>query len=440
MIRPLDVKRLKVLNLAAIIILSMVVLYYYYFIITYSINFPFYDDFDAILNFLHKYIIHPGPVERIQLMFRQHNEHRLVFAKALTIIQYHLMGQVNFRLLILIGNSSLVLILVLLYKSFLPLNNYRSLFVIPVSLLLFNFRFEEVSFMAIASMQFPWVLCFALLSLYFLFKTGQYSIYLAVLFASIATFTSANGMMTFIAGALVLMPRKGCDLYSKIIWFISGLVMIALYFYGYSKPGYHPSIIEPLLHDPIGFIGYVLAFLGSAVGNLVYAISIGAGLVIFFLFLTIKKYYEENPVIYSMIIFILITAVIAALTRFGFGIEQSLNSRYAIYSSLLIACGYMAFISLMHRKVNLVHLALFISMALIFNIVTQRIYIPRIIAEKKEFDVNYALVVQGKPSNFNFGFPTPDHTINYYGLNYLKTSDSLGYFKFRYVDEALPDE
>lgn len=222
MIRPLDVKRLKVLNLAAIIILSMVVLYYYYFIITYSINFPFYDDFDAILNFLHKYIIHPGPVERIQLMFRQHNEHRLVFAKALTIIQYHLMGQVNFRLLILIGNSSLVLILVLLYKSFLPLNNYRSLFVIPVSLLLFNFRFEEVSFMAIASMQFPWVLCFALLSLYFLFKTGQYSIYLAVLFASIATFTSANGMMTFIAGALVLMPRKGCDLYSKIIWFKIG--------------------------------------------------------------------------------------------------------------------------------------------------------------------------------------------------------------------------
>jgi hypothetical protein len=184
-------------------------------------------------------------------------------------------------------------------------------------------------------------------------------------------------------------------------------------------------------------MGFVFAFLGSAVGNLAFAISMGAGLILFILYITVRRYYIENPVIFSMIIFILITAVIASLTRFGFGIEQSVSSRYSIYSILLIACCYMAFVTLFYRKMNAYWLILLTSLAFIFNVVNQCFYIPEIMAEKREFELNYALITDGKPSDFNFGWPTPDHTVNYYGLKYLKASDSLGYFKFSYFENPV---
>ena len=94
-----------------------------------------------------------------------------------------------------------------------------------------------------AAMQNLWVLCFALTSLYFLHKQTPYSIYLSILFGWMATFTSANGMMTFVAGGFVLLINR--ELFSKknLIWLAAGGIAMASYFYHYTKPGYHPEII-----------------------------------------------------------------------------------------------------------------------------------------------------------------------------------------------------
>lgn len=438
MILSSENKRHQVLKLVAICLMAGIVANYFFYIIQYAINFPFYDDFDAILEFVRKNSLNPVPMDRIKLLLSQHNEHRFTFSRILILAQYYLTGHINFRWLIIIGNSSLILTLLYLYKSFVYKHNYAIYYFLPVSLILFNFRYHEISFMAIASTQFPWVLLFALMSFYYLFKRDQESFCLSLFFAALATFTSGNGMMVFFAGAFVLFFDKTYTKDKKIVWIVFGLVMMSVYFIGYVKPGYHPPVLKPLLNDPLGFIEYLFAFLGSAVTeNIRFAVAAGMAMVMFVLFLTLKKYYKETPVIFALIGFILASAALAALTRFGFGVNQSLDSRYSIYSTFLILCCYIAFVQFFHRKMNLLYLLGFSVMAFVFNYRNQLLYLPYEIREKEEFDVNYALVTGGKFSNFNFGWPMAENELNEYGKKYLKTSDSLGYFKFRYVEDSV---
>ena len=76
----------------------------------YMVNAPIYDDYQAVLDFLNKYISTDSISEKIRLLFSQHNEHRVVYSRIWTIISYKLQTNVNFTFLALIGNLSLLVI------------------------------------------------------------------------------------------------------------------------------------------------------------------------------------------------------------------------------------------------------------------------------------------------------------------------------------------
>lgn len=434
---PENIKNQKFLILISIIIPCCVIFNYFYFISNYSFNFPFFDDYDAILGFLKEYILHPELNERLKLLFSQHNEHRIVFDKLIILLQYYLLDQLNFKLFIFFGNLSLILTLFFLYKSFVFKHRFHYIYLLPISIFFFNFRYYEISFWAMASIQNMWVISFVLLSLYFLFQKKSYSIYLSMFFAMTGTYTSANGLAVFFAGAFVLILNK--DFFKNIktiLWFVFGIIMMICYFYDYEKPIGHPEIIEPLISAPLGFIGYIFAFLGSAFTEYeVLAICIGVALSLFIIYITIKKYYKENPIIYSLIIFLLITSVLTALTRFGFGINQALSSRYSICSVLLVVCCYLAFVSMVSRKLSILFLTIICLLALLYNLTIHYKYIPDRVAQKKEFDINYAISDNFKKANFDFCWG--DSTINYDFKILLKDSDSLGYFKFNYCYDSV---
>ena len=427
-------KKQKALNLIAYLILSSVVLHYFYLIYKYSINFPYFDDYYAILNFLNKWVLIPEINDRITLLFSQWNEHRIVFARIVTLSEYVLLGQVNFRLLILFGNSALIVILIYVYKSFLLKHKVSLLYLIPVSLLLFNFRYYEISFWAMATLSSLWVLSFAIMSFYFLFKENNYSIYLSMFFAVIATFTIANGMMVFFAGAFVLILNKGFLKQKKILWFLFGVTLMLFYFHDYVKPDQHPNIIKPLLNDPLSFILYIFGFLGNAFSsNLKHAIPIGVILSFFILYITYKKYYKENPVLYSIIIFIVITSVLAALTRLEFGLRSSLSSRYTIYSTLLTVCCYLAFISMVEQKVKGIYVSLITIIVFTFNYKTKNAYLHKKIAYKEQFE----LYENKKSSAFDLGW---DKSKWSFPNDVIKLSDSLGVFHFKHLKDLTSEK
>ena len=415
---------------------TVIITSFFYSVYQHSINFPFFDDFYAILNFLTRYITHPAIGERISILFEQHSEHRLVFDRVIALLEYYLLPEINFKSFILIGHIGLVVGLIVLYKAFRLRHPHHIIYLLPIAPVIFSFRYFETSFWPMAAMQNFWVLAFALTSLYFLYNGTQYSVYLSILFGWMATFTSGNGMMTFAAGAFVLLINRDLFNREKLIWLGCGLLAMGVYFYQYEKPDNHPPILQPMLDNPSGFLGYTLAFLG---GNFSEdsrtAIIVGIILLLFVFFITYKQYHKENPVIYSFIVFLLIASVLAALTRFGFGLRQALSSKYTINSALLTSACYIALVGLVQKRIRLVHIIVATGLATYFHLGTYEKYLPAKKKEKEEFERNYALVAEGKLSHFNYGWPPLDERKEV-PKEELKAADSLGYFKFKFTEEA----
>jgi len=242
--------------------------------------------------------------------------------------------------------------------------------------------------------------------------------------------------MTFVAGAFVMLLSMQKINKERLIWLAAGAFAMESYFFHYTKPSAHPEIIKPLLENPTGFLGYVFSFLGGAFTEKSnYAIAIGVSLALVCLFLTYKKQYKENPTLFAFAVFILITSVLAALTRFGFGLEQSLSSKYTISSAVLAATCYVAVVPYVFKKLKPPYLGLLTALALYFHFDTYKKYLPAKEAEKIEFEKNYALVTAGELSDFNFGWTPMDHRKEM-PRQLLKQADSIGYLKFKFKDEG----
>lgn len=181
-------------------------------------------------------------------------------------------------------------------------------------------------------------------------------------FVVAAAFTSGNGMFTFLAGSMMLLYQKQ---YKKImIWGILMGISIMLYFYNYQKPAHHPEISEAIL-DPVRTIQYMLLFLSSELGKGFYIIPILTYGIIAHIFFS--GTYKRDLFLSSLIIFLLLTAGAASITRSGFGAEQALSGRYAINSSLLIIIFFLFYLNQFDGKPNKISVLLLL-LALFINI------------------------------------------------------------------------
>ena len=72
-------------NLVNFVILAFVI--YCVVVYKYAFNFPYLDDFDAILDFLNRYDLSSGK-ESLVMFLGQHNEHRIFFPRLIAFINY----------------------------------------------------------------------------------------------------------------------------------------------------------------------------------------------------------------------------------------------------------------------------------------------------------------------------------------------------------------
>jgi len=434
----------KAVSLSAIIVAIIAIASFYFCLLRYAYNFPYFDDFEVILAFLNSYLTTGQASEKIRLLFEQHAEHRVVFARAVALTEYWLSGKIDFRVLILVGNAALLGVLILFYQAVPRTARLAPVFLAPIAALLFNFRYLQTSFWAMAALQNLWVLCFAFASFYFLFQRPFYTAFIASFLGWLATYTSGNGAAAFVAGAIVLALNRQLWTTKSLIWNLGGLTAIVSYFHGYVKPAQHPGVIDPLTNHPIGYLGYVLALLGSVfTENVVAAVVIGGCLVGFVAYLTFRKYSRDNPIIYTLMVFLLLTSLLGGAARFGFGIEQALVSRYAIISTLFVICCYVALVSPLQKRIGTGWGIVILIVTVCFHYSTYAKYLPEKRKEKTDFERNYAKVIEGKLSHFSFGWPPLDIR-RQFPRQELRKADALGYFAFKFREEAeiltaLPD-
>lgn len=169
--------------------------------------------------------------------------------------------------------------------------------------------------------------------------------------ATIATFSFANGMLSWI----IILP--------SLIWVtsktknakkISGMALawlslmgfnLAVYFHNYIKPASTPGFSESLV-NPFNTIAYFLSFIGAPLGfhSLLANQIIGLIIIVFFglscfYILVIKPnrhlLSQAFPWI-SIGVYTLASGTLTTAGRVGFGVAQSLESRYVTFSTYSI--------------------------------------------------------------------------------------------------------
>ncbi|MEG3924353.1 MULTISPECIES: hypothetical protein [unclassified Microcoleus] len=136
------------------------------------------------------------------------------------------------------------------------------------------------------------------------------------------------------AAAVVLrFPRRITYLY-----FIASIAVIGIYFLTYKTPSHHPSLTKI---NPLKTLEYIPTYLGGIFSeNIIVASIIGiigliatTGFVGYWLF--VKKVARPDWLPWlSIQLYTLQTALMAAVSRSGFGVEQATASRYATLPAL----------------------------------------------------------------------------------------------------------
>jgi hypothetical protein len=187
----------------------------------------------------------------------------------------------------------------------------------------------------------------------------------AALLSLIATYSYANGMSLW----AVLLPSvllcagrsRRRMLISGIIWTILAAGSIVAYFHGYQKPPQTPPF-SYILHHPVLCCDYFLCFLGNGVhvatsGPVPALIGI-ASLLATALFAA-RIYGWRRDIVFmagcapwfAMINYTLITAVVNAVGRAGWGIAEAMASKYQTFAiPLYIALAILTTMQLRHWK------------------------------------------------------------------------------------------
>ncbi|MFD2569116.1 hypothetical protein ACFSUS_00635 [Spirosoma soli] len=340
----------------------------------YAVNVPKWDD-HALRHFLYLFDQETTISGKIYQLFKQHNEHRIVYDRIITVIDYWLFGKLNYIHLMIVGNLAVVGLLAI-FISVLRRSGRSVFYAVPVAFLLFNLSQWENMFWGMAALQNFSVVLWIVLALYLLSYTNRLS--LAVLSAVLATLTSGNGLTVWPLGAVLLVLRLNDRQRNAeqrrfnplISWLGSAALVIGLYFYGFKQPGdityVQPGLVA-LLKGWFAVIGAAAeAFpVGSALTNstllgcLMVVITLGGiGWGVTTNWRTILQtlgqltssstYSSANKTVlssatlffWSCAAFVLGTAAIVAWTRTGFGAHLLITSRYKLYSLLLLLLLY----------------------------------------------------------------------------------------------------
>ncbi|RAK00250.1 hypothetical protein LX87_01950 [Larkinella arboricola] len=333
------------------LVLLVPILVYGWVFSRYAINIPKFEDHTLkafLLNLEKAGSVH----EWVYEFFRQHNEHRIVYDRIITWLDYNLTGKLNYIHLMVVGNLSLVLLLAVFVRA-LQKTGAAVWMALPVALLLFNLSQWENMFWAMASLQNFTVVALALATFYalaFKNRVGWTAIGLAV----VATITSGNGLLIWPVGLMLLFLRQ--DYAGVMRWLAALAVSFRLYFLYYEKPPGNPVDSGTLLQK---FHGWLL-FNGAAAEALPFqnfllsctvlgAVLLGVTALLSILFL---KQHLFGPKLSGWQIFFLGTAafvvgsgLVVALNRVGFGLATLTTSRYKIYSLTLLSLLFTYWIS-----------------------------------------------------------------------------------------------
>ena len=323
---------------------------YFAYLFYFAQNIPHWDDY-AITRIVDTFTRQGiSFFDKIQLLFSQHNEHRIVITRLVALLSYGLYGYVNFKFLMWVGSLALLAILWVAYRV-LVAENISTDYLLPISLVLFQLGHYENTYWGMAAVQNFWVVAFSILAFYRLANTK-----IPYLWFPLAAFTSANASVLIPIIGLILLLFHGKK--GLILQFLAlSIIALSLYFGFYQKP---PDS-EPIhLENPWLNIKATLMNLGSNVdwnANLnidqraKYTSLFGVLLILIALVLMIRYWLQHRSLSFArhhvfyfclaLFLFAAGTCAITSLSRVQYGFYVFLVSRYRIYGTVALISVYI---------------------------------------------------------------------------------------------------
>ena len=374
-------------SIKTILVFSLIltpIVFFGYIFEKYAINIPHWDDF-AVRNSLASFLNSNSIIEKVKILFAQHNEHRIFLTRLAALLIYEVKGTLNLKWLMFLGNFSLIGIFLLFFKiskkySFILLS------LTPISFLIFNIGLYENTFWGMASIQNFGVIFLAFLTFYWLvFSADKQKIkyfYFSLFSCFLGIFTSYNGIVIPLVGLLILLFQQRKQALS--IWIGSCFVFLISYFFSFFQNPEKAS--KTNFSNPQLLLKGLFATIGNAIDSsfilsnkhIDLSMAVGAFLVVFtaiFAYTVIFKKYNlvdktNDLFLLACLAFLAITCVGIAVARISFGFGTLLTSKYKIYSILILSIFYLVTLKSLseNRKNNFIYVS--ILGAIIFNIYT----------------------------------------------------------------------
>jgi len=324
-------------------------------VLTFSVNVPYWDDYDAILS----YLLYPMP-DRMKHLFAFHNEHRIMFVRLVVEVVYAIRDVFDFRLMIYLGNTLFLIYVLCVWYRFKQYGTQAKKWFMPAAWALLSILMYENTLWALTAVHSNAVLLFAWLSLLCLERKREKNIgwfLLSLFFAFLCTYTSGSGLFIWFCMAGMLLKQRFLDFTTeeekqrpRVEWvvklmFLSLIAMGSIGFYLSGFKGAGESPLTVFLRNPFGICAYGIMFCGAALHFPFLAFPAGlcvVGLVVVFI-LRVPRI--RDNVVFFYLCFLLCAIGSAALFRGAdSGVIQALSSRYRIIAvSVLICSGLLAY-------------------------------------------------------------------------------------------------
>lgn len=343
----------------------------------YAVNIPHWDD-HALRFFIQNFEKSNSFPEKIQLVFKLHNEHRIVFTRIVSLLLFKTTGVLNFKWMMVVGNTALLGIFLL----FIQLIRYFQLpfwIIAVISWVLFTPALSENFFWGMASVQNFWVIFLAFTTFYLLvfekpIVSQKVRFCVAFFLAFLAIFTSGNGILVPIIGFLLLLfwqKRR-----ATIVWILTFGIILTIYFLMNESriddpTGNQPKSLVSILKGIVILAGsgfdfqWILPALRTQIAFVFGILLLTISLWLFYVVLSeIKEKYtitsnqkiktSANLFLLACLFFIAGTAIATVISRIGYGLEIFLTSKYKIYGILLLIICSLFIINRLsiYRKTN----------------------------------------------------------------------------------------
>jgi hypothetical protein len=368
---------------AALVVTFVLIGVYYWLFQHYALNIPKWDD-HAFKKTVENYEKAATWADKLQVIYVQHNEHRVSLTRIVAIVDYKIFGDLDYKRMMLFGSLALLVIWWLLTRFFRPLPG-AIWYALPLATFWFSLAFWENTFWGMASVQNFWVVALAVVTFWRLSRPVQW--WWGIPAAFIGVFSSGNGVLILPIGLLLLLIQKRWKIAG--IWLAISALTLILYFYDYKIP---PVTFEAKEEGIRTVIKSFLLFCGSMAealpfGNVPFQMPLLVGaltvVVSFFLLLYIlRSYWKRHFVLDEFdyfylggVLFALATAALVTYTRLGMGMEVMLTSRYKMYSALLISFNVAYLTMLVSPKFRDVLNTTFLVVAAFLYVCNQHYYL-----------------------------------------------------------------